>query len=1126
MSSKKNILHPSTSKTHSRVLHNNAGARLCDVHRSTSCGFLTLFLSAVAFLACGVQIPLLAQANSAAPAALELPQIDPALAAERFDPATMAGTPGYFRVGRSTTGHWWFQDPEGQPFFYRGVTSVSRGDDLDHPAPYTKRVLELYGRSPEGFRKITFERLRSWGFNALGAWSNEELWNQGMPFTVILNFAQSGPQIEGTYLPDVFDPAWEKGIDARARKVAAPQRTSKQLIGYFTDNELGWEQMPQGGLQLASDALDPKHSPTLLQLCLSQQPGKAAYEAAWSFVLARHGNSLQKLAAAWNVPLEDKATVAQWTRKQTAIRSQEYLKDDAQFSGDFARRYFELTAKAIRKYDPNHLILGCRFGGPPGDAVLAQVKRPWVDVVSANNYRYEMQARMNIYYRATGLPVMNTEFSWGHAGFSERPLPNENPMGATAVERMVANGETALEDSFRLSGLVGWTWYRWVDKVDFVPPITYGLVTIGNDPNSITTDLATRINRCAERIAVTGACGARVKELAVAPLNNRTSEGAPAAQGGAPALPDARPDPEGFQQRRELMLQTLAGEDSTYFEKIKRVPDPNKYALPTVLAKMEEKTDQQGANAYLARHTDELYNFSVVGLTRLLGMYGNRIPAETRGKIEKSISSTATWTADGTENHKLMWLTSGEALASQLPELSFWGGAAEWRRKQLLEPIRLYVKRLYEVGEGEWDSSTYVPFGIQSFVNLYDFSTDPHARAVAAAALDWYSTALALKYFHGTLAGAEERGFDDGTFHTDAALAGWLWWGDSTRPATAEDFTGPRAINGRYSIYAALSGYRPHPALDELVRKTSPLAGHETKPNYGMERAAQNYGTFVSTKNYFLGSMEIGARGLTPWENQICPWKLVARGAAENYSFTSLNPLLDLNEGRSPYDQVAQYKSTLIQMTSVPADAEGAIERLRDEVTHRPSGDDRFEGRVVREARFRLPASLDAVQDHGWFFIEAGQTWVAVHPLLPGATLEAVAGKSAEKYIVSKGSTTGFVVQVADRDSYPTMQAFREAVIRIATPELSDIAKGHLQVNALDGAKLDFTFNRSGTWPALLVNGEAQKPNLSKVYDTPSVQQEGGRLTVRNSSGAGFQWDFTGDWPYYTELQGAGAHAK
>jgi hypothetical protein len=34
--------------------------------------------------------------------------------------------------------------------------------------------------------------------------------------------------------------------------------------------------------------------------------------------------------------------------------------------------------------------------------------------------------------------------------------------------------------------------------------------------------------------------------------------------------------------------------------------------------------------------------------------------------------------------------------------------------------------------------------------------------------------------------------------------------------------------------------------------------------------------------------------------------------------------------GRSPFDQVAQYRSALIQMTFIPGDAEGAMGRLQD----------------------------------------------------------------------------------------------------------------------------------------------------------------------------------------------------
>lgn len=1118
----RNVAFDESNAAHSYGARRIESKAWFSIPRGLCAGFRLLIM---VFVLCFVQAWLPAQ-DRPTPPSLELPQIDPALAAEHFDPATISGTVGYFRVGRSTTGHWWFQDPEGRPFFFRGVTSVSREQDLEPPEPYTHVVLEKYGRDAAGFRKATFERLRNWGFNALGAWSNRELWDQGMPYTVILDFSKTGPRIEGTFLPDVFDPAWIETMDKIAGELVEPRRNSKQLIGYFTDNELGWAQALADERQLEEEPLDPEQSPSLLQLCLSQNAGRPAYEAAWQFALNHHGGSLSQLASAWRVPLHNKSDVELWTRNKTALRSQAYLNDDATFSREFARRYFQLTAQAIKKYDPNHLLLGCRFGAPPGEAILSQVKRPWVDVISANNYRFEMQARMNIYYRATGLPVLNTEFSWGHAVFSERPLPNQQPWGVTDVERMARNGQVALEDSFRLPGLVGWTWYRWVDKPEMVPPVTFGLVNIHDEQNAATTDLVTRINACAERIAITGWCGVAPYDLGVDPLDDRASEGADAAQGGPPSLPTARPVPDGFAERRKLLLQALANEDATYFEKIKPVPDPNKFAIPTVLAKLEEGTDRDGAFAYLGRHTDEMYHFGVVGLARLLPTFGDQLPSDTRKRMESAISANSNWTADGTENHKLMWLTSGVVLSSQLPQLSFYGGASEWRRKQLLEPIRLYVKRLYEAGQGEWDSSTYETFSVQGFLNLYDFSTDPYAKAVAAAALDWYSTAMALKYFAGTLAGPERRGFDDGTLKSDTGLSAWLWWGDSSRAAANGDFTGPQALAGRYSVYAALSGYRPHPALAELAHKLYPVEGSETKPDYRMEHSAESYGTFYGTSNYFLGSAEVGTSGVSPSQAQMSPWKLVAKGPGTNYVFTSMNPFYSSDEGRSPYDQLAQHESALIQMTFIPQDAEGSVGRLQEEISNRPSGDDRFQGRVIREARFRFPAILSAEEDKGWFFIAADRTWIAVRPLQSGATVEREAAGSADQYIVDRGSIAGFVVQVADRGNYETLQAFHDDVLGKVSLDFSGIAKGHIEATMLDGARLDFTYNPGGAWPAFKVDGVVKPSSLTKVYDTPAVQQQGGRLTVRDRSGAGFQWDFTGEWPYYTELRGANAVAN
>ncbi|BAY14931.1 hypothetical protein NIES21_07170 [Anabaenopsis circularis NIES-21] len=420
---------------------------------------------------------------------------------------TVVGKPGFFQVGQSTKSRWWFIAPDGKAFFYKGVTSVNFG----YPDAYVPIVTKKYGRDPAKFRQAAFARLRSWNFNALGAWTPAELWDRGMPYTVILDFVKvtppAGLKLDDwkLNLPDVFDPEWIKAIDAKAKSVITSIHQSKLLVGYFTDNELSWYDLETPDLK---EKLNPELlltdqvKPALLQLCLSLDPKQPAYQAAWKFVLQRHGNNLEQLARDWLLNTKTLKHIKQLTKAEITIISQPYLQDLRLFVQEYASRYFMLTAAAIHRYDRNHLILGCRFGKPPSKEVFSAVKRPWVDVVSANNYRYDMYNRMDIYYQSTHLPVLNTEFSWGHNVFSQHLLAEEAIDDLSPTERMLRNGENSLALALTHPGLVGYTWYRWVDLSSYKPPISHGLVNLQDEPNRLHTDLLTNLNSKAETIAV------------------------------------------------------------------------------------------------------------------------------------------------------------------------------------------------------------------------------------------------------------------------------------------------------------------------------------------------------------------------------------------------------------------------------------------------------------------------------------------------------------------------------------------------------------------------------------------------------------------------------------------------
>lgn len=412
------------------------------------------------------------------------------------------GKPNYFRVGKSTAGRWWFLTPDNKPFYVKGVTSVNRGGLKEGlTGPYDSVVNSKFGPDSAVYRDTVFARMRSWNFNSLGGWSTQEFWDKGMPYTKVMNFAKVGKIIKTSYcwLPDVYDSVWIKAIDSCAQTFCIDHAQSKDLIGYFSDNELNWASHITPEMSVDSSLITIKKTPSLLQTLLSFDT-LSSYNVAWDHLLGLYG-TVDSIAKRWRVSaIQQKSSVNSLTNQGIAIVSHGYIYDDSVFTYKFASQYFEQCAKAIYKYDTNHLMLGCRFSGPPSYAVFDAIKRPWIHVVSANNYRDIMYDRMEIYYKLTGLPVLNTEFSWASKTFWSKSIPNAP--NASTLDKMLYNGEVTLRSALRHPALVGWTWYRWVDTPPGTGvPFTVGLVTIVDTINTYHVNVITSVNKDAEEIA-------------------------------------------------------------------------------------------------------------------------------------------------------------------------------------------------------------------------------------------------------------------------------------------------------------------------------------------------------------------------------------------------------------------------------------------------------------------------------------------------------------------------------------------------------------------------------------------------------------------------------------------------
>lgn len=413
-----------------------------------------------------------------------------------FRPETLRGAPGFFRVGRTAAGAWWLLTPEDEPALLRAVAGVNRHGRAGPPPvlrnDYANTVRGLYGEAPAAWEKSTAARLHAWGVDTVGPWSEAGLAERGFYFTALVDFCRAevpllhGP---GLRLPDVFDPRWPDAAVARAAASAAPWAGRRELVGWFTDDALGW-----GGAG--------EEGPTLLQGCLSLEPGHAAHHAAWEFVLAANGGTLETLGRRWGLALAHREHARQLTRSDRAIGGAEFAADARRFAREFARRYFSVAARALRAADPSHLVLGCRFSAPPPAGVREACVAPDVDVVS---WRLRAGAGFAAQAGASAdeMPQWVTGGGLSHGDF--RKLPLRDGTGPTRLERLLRAGREGLVAACRDARTVGIEWAHWADGGEDAPPFGAGLVHADDHEAVEHTELLAHIHARARLLHARGA---------------------------------------------------------------------------------------------------------------------------------------------------------------------------------------------------------------------------------------------------------------------------------------------------------------------------------------------------------------------------------------------------------------------------------------------------------------------------------------------------------------------------------------------------------------------------------------------------------------------------------------------
>lgn len=442
---------------------------------------------------------------------------------------------GFFHT-KKIDGKWWFVDPEGCLYWSYGPTGVGLGGEgspvtgkenwfEELPAkdgPYARywekgrgaRFMyyedgkawdafnfsglvaeKKYGKDWEsGAAERLHARLRNWGYNSVGNWSERAVMEaRKTPYTVAIwaNEGNGAPMLD--HIPDVFDPRWERALAATLAKEKGRTAGDPWNIGYFVDNEWTWGWAKNGAIVI-HNALKFPGSATkarFVEFLRTRHADIAALNQAWgtnyaswdalrraveppwnpaaratttkeAFLERQRAQfaDIAALNAAWRTDYASWDDLASSVEKRPDLKTPAVENDCGEFGLQFAEHYFSTVRRRVKEVAPNNLYLGVRFHGHI-DTALVQICAKYADVISWNVYESDPGARLNRFIGVVDKPFLSGEF-----GIDSDPLqtpfrgdaPNDDP------NRRIRSMESYVRKAFVHPLMVGAHYFQFRDQ--------------------------------------------------------------------------------------------------------------------------------------------------------------------------------------------------------------------------------------------------------------------------------------------------------------------------------------------------------------------------------------------------------------------------------------------------------------------------------------------------------------------------------------------------------------------------------------------------------------------------------------------------------------------------------------
>ena len=374
---------------------------------------------------------------------------------------------GHFRVMKIED-KWWFIDPEGYLFWSSGVNSAGKLN-ISTPINGRKHFFEdlpnrensnFYNGNKFNFGNIilskkygssdfylnrSIKRMKSWGMNTMGGWSNNNIIqaneNQKVPYTISVGTLKYKVNNK---LPDVFNENWKISVNKNIKRVSSIAKNDSFFIGFFVDNELTW------------------YDPNNFVLEMFKFNKSTSTKSKYIKGLKKEFDNIDLLNERCG------SNFISWQELED-FEGDKFLFNLTDFNVNFyiqfCEKYFQTIKEAIKYHSPKKLYLGCRWhaGGRKKhrNKYNIAIASKYVDVLSFNQYVNELNDFNFPSRDSIDKPFIISEFNFGALDVGKF-YPG---LGHASSQRNRGEKyENFIKSALNSSNCIGAHWFMWANS--------------------------------------------------------------------------------------------------------------------------------------------------------------------------------------------------------------------------------------------------------------------------------------------------------------------------------------------------------------------------------------------------------------------------------------------------------------------------------------------------------------------------------------------------------------------------------------------------------------------------------------------------------------------------------------